>query len=103
MNSPAFRYAERSHRTIPKVKKKTCTRVQPKLIKTKALMQGFIVSDYADRFSEGAKQLAEWLKDGKLHYEETITEGFSNIPDAFLGLFKGENKGKQIIKVSDLS
>ncbi|ASB52122.1 MULTISPECIES: NADP-dependent oxidoreductase [Bacillus] len=69
----------------------------------KALMQGFIVSDYADRFSEGAKQLAEWLKDGKLHYEETITEGFSNIPDAFLGLFKGENKGKQIIKVSDLS
>ncbi|MEG9462808.1 NADP-dependent oxidoreductase [Bacillus amyloliquefaciens] len=78
-------------------------RVQPKLIKTKALMQGFIVSDYADRFSEGAKQLAEWLKDGKLHYEETITEGFNNIPDAFLGLFKGENKGKQIIKVSDLS
>lgn len=78
-------------------------RVQPKLIKTKALMQGFIVSDYADRFSEGAKQLAEWLKDGKLHYEETITEGFSNIPDAFLGLFKGENKGKQIIKVSDPS
>ncbi|MEK3711104.1 NADP-dependent oxidoreductase [Bacillus sp. FSL K6-1005] len=78
-------------------------RVQSKLIKTKALMQGFIVSDYSDRFSEGAKQLAEWLKDGKLHYEETITEGFDNIPDAFLGLFKGENKGKQLIKVSDPS
>lgn len=78
-------------------------RVQSKLIKTKSLMQGFIVSDYADRFSEGAKQLAEWLKDGKLHYEETITEGFENIPDAFLGLFKGENKGKQLIKVSDPS
>ncbi|MEC1748464.1 NADP-dependent oxidoreductase [Bacillus mojavensis] len=78
-------------------------RVQSKLIKTKALMQGFIVSDYSDRFPEGAKQLAEWLKDGKLHYEETITEGFENIPDAFLGLFKGENKGKQLIKVSDPS
>ncbi|MEC1292612.1 NADP-dependent oxidoreductase [Bacillus mojavensis] len=78
-------------------------RVQSKLIKTKALMQGFIVSDYADRFPEGAKQLAEWLRDGKLHYEETITEGFENIPDAFLGLFKGENKGKQLIKVSDPS
>ncbi|MCY9074965.1 NADP-dependent oxidoreductase, partial [Bacillus inaquosorum] len=50
-------------------------RVQSKLIKTKSLMQGFIVGDYSDRFSEGAKQLAEWLKDGKLHYEETITEG----------------------------
>ncbi|MFS0665451.1 NADP-dependent oxidoreductase [Bacillus mojavensis] len=78
-------------------------RVQSKLIKTKALMQGFIVSDYSDRFPEGAKQLAEWLRDGKLHYEETITEGFENIPDAFLGLFKGENKGKQLIKVSDPS
>ncbi|MEC1625389.1 NADP-dependent oxidoreductase [Bacillus mojavensis] len=78
-------------------------RVQSKLIKTKALMQGFIVSDYSDRFPEGAKQLAEWLRDGKIHYEETITEGFENIPDAFLGLFKGENKGKQLIKVSDPS
>ncbi|MCP9300678.1 NADP-dependent oxidoreductase [Bacillus halotolerans] len=78
-------------------------RVQSKLIKTKSLMQGFIVSDYSDRFPEGAKQLAEWLRDGKLHYEETITEGFENIPDAFLGLFKGENKGKQLIKVSDPS
>ncbi|WP_339192154.1 NADP-dependent oxidoreductase [Bacillus sp. FSL K6-1003] len=78
-------------------------RAQSKLIKTKALMQGFIVSDYSDRFPEGAKQLAEWLRDGKLHYEETITEGFENIPDAFLGLFKGENKGKQLIKVSDPS
>ena len=76
-------------------------RVQPKLIKTKALMQGFIVGDYADRFSEGAKQLV-MAQGRKLHYEETITEGFSYIPDAFL-LFKGENKGKQIIKVSDLS
>lgn len=78
-------------------------RVQSKLIKTKTLMQGFIVSDYSDRFPEGAKQLAEWLRDGKLHYEETVTEGFENIPDAFLGLFKGENKGKQLIKVSDPS
>ncbi|MCY8807731.1 NADP-dependent oxidoreductase [Bacillus atrophaeus] len=78
-------------------------RVQSKLIKTKALMQGFIVSDYSERFPEGAKQLAEWLKDGKLHYEETITEGFDKIPNAFLGLFQGKNKGKQLIKVSEPS
>ncbi|MCY8519252.1 NADP-dependent oxidoreductase [Bacillus atrophaeus] len=78
-------------------------RVQSKLIKTKALMQGFIVSDYSERFPEGAKHLAEWLKDGKLHYEETITEGFDKIPDAFLGLFQGKNKGKQLIKVSEPS
>ena len=64
-----------------------------------ALMKGFLVFKYADRYEEGYRQLAEWLKEGKLKSAETIIEGFQNIPKAFLGLFKGENIGKQIIKV----
>lgn len=64
-------------------------------------MKGFIVGDYSARFSEGIKQLAEWLKEGKLKYEETVIEGFENVPDAFLGLFKGANLGKQLVKVAD--
>ncbi|ASB87525.1 Putative NADP-dependent oxidoreductase YfmJ [Bacillus sonorensis] len=43
------------------------------------------------------------VKSGRLQYEETITEGFERIPEAFLGLFKGENFGKQLIKVADQS
>ncbi|MFC0522148.1 NADP-dependent oxidoreductase [Pontibacillus salicampi] len=76
-------------------------RVQTKLIKSRAGIQGFIVGDYADRFSEGAKHLAKWLSEGKLVNEETIVEGFDNVPDAFLGLFSGENLGKQLVKVAD--
>jgi len=63
------------------------------------LMKGFIVSDYADKFDEALKQLAEWVNAGRLKYKENIVEGFENTVDAFLGLFRGENLGKQIVKV----
>ena len=77
----------------------TGPRVEGFLIKRSALMQGFIVSDFIDKFPEGAKQLGQWLKEGKLTYEETVIEGFNAIPDAFIGLFTGKNKGKMIVKV----
>jgi len=74
-------------------------RPQPYLLVNSASMQGFIISDYAARFPEGVTQLAEWLGAGKLKYAETIVEGFENTPHAFIGLFSGENLGKQIVKV----
>ena len=77
----------------------TGPRVEGFLIKKSVLMQGFIVSDFADKFAEGAKQLGQWLKEGKLTYEETVVEGFDAIPEAFIGLFTGKNKGKMIVKV----
>lgn len=69
------------------------------LVTHSALMQGFIVSDYTARFTESLIQLEEWLKEGKLHYKETIVDGLENLPKAFIGLFKGENLGKQLVKV----
>lgn len=73
--------------------------VQPFLVKKSSSMQGFIVFDYADKHPEGIIQLSEWLHQGKLKYTETIKEGFENIPQAFLDLFEGKNKGKMIIKL----
>ena len=72
---------------------------QPFLVKNSALMQGFIVSNYQDKFPEGIKQLAEWLQQGKLTHTETIREGFNNIPQAFLDLFDGKNTGKMVVSV----
>ncbi|WP_209400354.1 NADP-dependent oxidoreductase [Pseudozobellia sp. WGM2] len=72
--------------------------VQPFLVKNSALMQGFIVSNYAEKFPEAINQLASWLQDGKLKYKETIVEGFENTPQAFLDLMNGKNKGKMIVK-----
>jgi hypothetical protein len=64
------------------------------------MMKGFIITDYAAQFPEGVRQLAEWLAQGKLKYAENIVEGFENTPQAFLGLFTGDNLGKQLVKVT---
>ena len=62
-------------------------------------MQGFIVSNYADKFPEAMKELSTWLAEGKLTYSETVVNGFENIPSAFIDLFDGKNKGKMIVKI----
>ena len=75
-------------------------RPQPLMVKKSALMQGFIVSNYSARFGEGIHQLAQWLGEGKLTYQETIVQGFETLPETFIGLFHGKNTGKLLVKMS---
>jgi len=74
-------------------------RVESTLVKNSALMQGFIVGNFAAKFPAGIAQLSTWLKEGKLTYSETIVEGFELIPQAFIDLFEGKNMGKMIVKI----
>lgn len=74
-------------------------RLQPMLLTRSVLMQGFIISNYQDRFPEGIQMLAQWIKEDKLKFTETIEQGFENLPQALLGLFKGENTGKMVVAV----
>ncbi|HKP81284.1 MAG TPA: NADP-dependent oxidoreductase [Pyrinomonadaceae bacterium] len=74
-------------------------RPQPFLLIHKATMQGFIITQYMNRFAEGVTQLAQWFMSGKLKHAESIVEGFENTPRAFIGLFSGENLGKQVVKI----
>jgi NADPH-dependent curcumin reductase CurA len=74
-------------------------RLQSILLTKSATMTGFIVSDFSAKFHTAMKQLAIWLKEGKLTYAETIVEGFDNIPQAFIDLFDGKNEGKMIVKI----
>lgn len=69
------------------------------LIVKSAIAKGLIVWDYKDRYHEGMGQITQWIKEGKLKNHETITDGLENAPKAFLGLFKGENVGKQLVKI----
>ena len=69
------------------------------LIKKSILMQGFTVRDFIKEFGPAINQLSSWYKEGKLTYSETIVEGFDNVPQSFLDLFEGKNKGKMIVKV----
>jgi len=73
--------------------------ILPRLLTRSVMLQGFIVSNYSDRFNEGFEHLAKWLGEGRIKYTETIIAGFDKLPDAFLGLFSGKNQGKMLVKV----
>ena len=62
-------------------------------------IQGFIVTDHADRFRDFIGEVGPWVSDGSLVYRETILEGIENVPSAFVGLFHGANIGKMLVRV----
>jgi NADPH-dependent curcumin reductase len=64
-------------------------------------MAGFVVTDYASRYREALRDLAEWVAAGKLKSREHIVEGIEKFPDALSMLFTGENHGKLILKVAE--
>ena len=57
-----------------------------------------MVPRFASRWQEGILQMANWIKEGKIKYDETIVDGFEKMPEAFIGLFTGSNIGKMIVK-----
>ena len=63
-------------------------------------MQGMILFDWQDRYGEAQAGLSQLLAQGKLKVRESIVEGLDNAPRALIGLLKGENFGKQLVKVA---
>lgn len=74
-------------------------RLLPLILSRSALIKGYIVSNYQQQFPEALEQLRRWLLEGKLKYTETVMVGFEQLPNAFLGLFSGDNTGKMIVKI----
>jgi NADPH-dependent curcumin reductase CurA len=81
----------------------TGPRTLPQLIPSRARVEGLLVGDYVARFEQATEQLHEWVANGDIAYRESVVEGFKNAPDAFLGLFEGDNIGKQVVKVAEPS
>ena len=63
------------------------------------MMQGFIVTNYAHLSMQFFAEVAPWMASGKIKFRETAYDGLEKAPDAFLGLFSGENTGKAVIRV----
>ena len=63
------------------------------------MIQGFIVSEHMDVWPAALKELATLVATGKLRPRESIAQGLATAPEAFLGLLKGQNFGKQIVKL----
>jgi len=62
-------------------------------------IQGFIVSERMDLWPAALKELGTLVATGKLKYRETVAQGIASAPEAFLGLLKGKNFGKQLVKL----
>ncbi len=71
------------------------------LLVNRARMQGFVVFDYASRYKEAAMEMGGWLAQGRLKSREDVVEGLETFPETLLKLFKGENLGKLVLKVSE--
>ena len=70
------------------------------LVVNQARMEGFLVFQFAHRYDEGRQRIAGWLKSGEVKYREDVVEGLENAPEAFMGMMRGENFGKLLVKVS---
>jgi NADPH-dependent curcumin reductase CurA len=69
------------------------------VIGKRLMLKGFIVSDHYDRLPQFYADMGGWIAQGKVKWQETVIEGLENAPRAFIGLFKGENLGKMLVKV----
>ncbi|MED5524916.1 NADP-dependent oxidoreductase [Gallaecimonas pentaromativorans] len=72
------------------------------LLKKRITMQGFIIfDDYGHRYGEFSAQMSQWLKEGRIQYREEVKDGLENAPALLVGLLKGENFGKLVVRVGD--
>jgi NADPH-dependent curcumin reductase CurA len=73
----------------------------PQLILTQRLkLQGFIVSEHMQHWPEALNELGMSVATGRLKYRESVAQGLAAAPEAFLGLLKGRNFGKQLVRLA---
>jgi NADPH-dependent curcumin reductase CurA len=70
-----------------------------RLIQTRGRIEGFLVGDHYDLAGEYAERAASWLADGSLSLRETTVDGFENAVDAFVGVLRGDNTGKMVVRL----
>ncbi len=70
------------------------------ILRSRLKLQGFIVSEHMDAWPAALKELGTLVATGKLKYRETVSQGLASAPEAFLGLLKGRNFGKQLVKLA---
>ena len=75
-------------------------RVERHLLVKRARMQGFIIFDYAERFTEALQEITQWVRQGMIRYREDILEGIEQAPGSVAGLYRGKNFGKRLIRIA---
>ncbi len=92
--------AQYSATEAPEMKYKTSQIFRAVLTK-RLTIRGFIVTDFAAKFPDFIRDVPQWIKEGHIKYREDIAEGLENAPQAFMGLLKGKNFGKQLVRIAE--
>jgi NADPH-dependent curcumin reductase CurA len=70
-----------------------------RLLQTRSRMEGMLVGDHYDLQPQFVQEVGAWIREGRLHYRETVVDGIEHNLDAFLGLLRGENTGKMLVRL----
>jgi NADPH-dependent curcumin reductase CurA len=70
------------------------------IIYSRVMLRGFVGTDFMHMYADFQRDMAQWLKDGQVKYQETILDGIENAPTALIGLMEGLNSGKMLVKLA---
>lgn len=71
-----------------------------KILVKRLMLRGFIQSDHLEHLADFRRDMSQWIRDGKIHYQEDIVDGLENTVSAFQGLLQGKNRGKMLVRVA---
>ncbi|MEJ8851249.1 hypothetical protein [Variovorax rhizosphaerae] len=82
---------------------RVCPRVERQMLVNRARMQGFVIFDHPEHFDSARMDLIRWIQQGRIQYLEEVLEGIEQAPDAIAGLYRGENLGKRLIHLGEMT
>ncbi|WP_309604921.1 NADP-dependent oxidoreductase [Phenylobacterium sp.] len=70
------------------------------IIYSRVTLRGFVATDFMHLYADFQRDMAGWLKDGRVKYQETVMDGIANAPAALIGLMAGQNAGKMLVRLA---
>ena len=71
------------------------------IIYSRVMLRGFVATDFMHLYADFQRDMAGWLKDGRVKYQETVMDGIANAPAALIGLMAGQNAGKMLVRLAE--
>ena len=70
------------------------------VLRRRLTLRGFIVWDFGEQAGDFYREAGAWLREGRIKYREDVVVGLENAPEAFMGMLKGKNFGKLLVKIA---
>jgi NADPH-dependent curcumin reductase CurA len=70
------------------------------ILSKRLTVRGFIVYDFSDDIPDFEREMTAWVRDGKVRFREDVVDGLENAPAAFIGMLRGDNFGKLVVRVA---